>query len=125
MYGSLLACSLESFVLDNDLIGAVMRATRGIEVSDETLSFETIRDVCIDGPGHFLGHAQTLERMQDDYFYPTLGDRQTPQEWDAQRTPDLLEQARERTRELLAAPPPLHIPPDIDRTIRERFRMHF
>ena len=36
MYGSLLACSLESFVLDNDLIGAVMRASRGIEVTDET-----------------------------------------------------------------------------------------
>jgi len=55
MYGSLLGCSLESFVLDNDLIGSVMRATRGFEVTDETLSLESIRDVCVDGPGAFSG----------------------------------------------------------------------
>jgi trimethylamine--corrinoid protein Co-methyltransferase len=56
MYGSLMACSLESFVLDNDLIGSVLRATHGIEVNEEALSLETIRDVCINGPGHFPGH---------------------------------------------------------------------
>ena len=121
MYGSLLACSLESFVLDNDLIGAVLRATRGIEVNGDTLSLEAIRDVCIDGPGHFLGHAQTLERMQSDYFYPALGDRRTPQEWQDEGAPDLLEQARVRTEEILAGPPPSHIPAEIDREIRERF----
>ena len=47
MYGSLLGCSLESFVLDNDLIGSVLRATRGFEVNSDTLALETIRDVCV------------------------------------------------------------------------------
>ena len=37
MYGSLLGASLESFVLDNDMIGSIMRATRGFEVSETTL----------------------------------------------------------------------------------------
>lgn len=121
MYGSLLGCSLESFVLDNDVIGSVLRATRGFEVTPETLSLDTIRDTCVAGPGHFLGHGQTLERMQSDYFYPALADRRTPQEWDAARDKDLLERARERTRELLSAPPPDHVPVEIDRAIRKRF----
>ncbi|MEL6282568.1 MAG: trimethylamine methyltransferase family protein [Pseudomonadota bacterium] len=121
MYGSLLACSLESFVLDNDLIGAVMRATRGIEVTDETLSLEAIREVCIGGPGHFLGHDQTLSRMQSDYFYPALGDRTTPQEWADNGAEDLLAQARRRTREILDEPVVAHIPPEIDAEIRARF----
>ena len=121
MYGSLLACSLESFVLDNDMIGGIMRATRGIEVDDETLSLRTIRDVCLDGPGHFLGHAQTLQRMQSDYYYPDLADRRTPQQWADSGAPDLLEQAREKTRALMAEPPPRHIPADIDAEIRRRF----
>ncbi len=121
MYGSLLACSLESFVLDNDLIGAVMRATRGIEVNDDTLSLATIKDVCIDGPGHFLGHDQTLERMQKDYFYPDLGDRTTPQEWHDQGAEDLLDRARERTRELLAAPLPTHISQEVLAQIKAEF----
>lgn len=121
MYGSLMACSFESFVLDNDLIGSVMRATRGIEVSDATLSLETIRDVCIDGPGHFLGHPQTIGRMQSDYYYPQLSDRTTPLEWSDRGAPDLLENARQRTSELLAAPHPTHISAEIDRKIRARF----
>lgn len=121
MYGSLLACSLESFVLDNDLIGAVMRATRGIEVTEETLSFDVIKDVCVNGPGHFLAHAQTMERMQTDYYYPATSDRTTPQEWRENGARDLLAVARERTRELLAAPRPRHIAPVIDRKIRDRF----
>ena len=51
MYGSLLGASLESFVLDNDMIGAIMRA-RGFEVSETTLSLEVIR-MRIGGAGHF------------------------------------------------------------------------
>lgn len=121
MYGSLLGCSLESFVLDNDLIGSVLRATRGIEVTQETLALEVIRDVCVDGPGHFLGHDQTLGRMQSDYFYPVLADRRTPQEWATADDRDLMERARQRTRELLAEPHPSHLPPEVDAEIRAKF----
>ncbi|MCP9481117.1 trimethylamine methyltransferase family protein [Shimia sp. CNT1-13L.2] len=121
MYGSLLGCSFESFVLDNDMIGSIMRATRGFEVNERTLALETIRDVCVGGPGHFLGHQQTLNRMQSDYYYPALADRRTPQEWAAAEDKDLLERARARTRELLAAPPPPHIAPDIDADIRAHY----
>jgi trimethylamine--corrinoid protein Co-methyltransferase len=121
MYGSLLGCSFESFVLDNDLIGSAMRATRGFEVTENTLSLETIRDVCVGGPGHFLGHAQTINRMESDYFYPSLADRRTPQEWADAPDKDLLERARLRTQELLSHPAPNHISPEIDRDIRARF----
>ena len=34
MHASLLGCCLESFVIDNDTIGAVMRGVRGIEVTE-------------------------------------------------------------------------------------------
>lgn len=124
MYGSLLGCSLESFVLDNDMIGSILRATRGFEVTEETLSLETIRDVCVGGPGHFLGHDQTLTRMQSDYFYPALADRRTPQEWAAASDKDLLARARARTRELLAEPPPGHIDAATDARIRQQFPIH-
>ncbi|MEL7014232.1 MAG: trimethylamine methyltransferase family protein [Pseudomonadota bacterium] len=121
MYGSLLGASLESFVLDNDLIGSVMRATRGFEVTEDTLSLETIREVCVGGAGHFLGHDQTINRMEADYFYPAMADRRTPQEWAAAPDKDVLERARHRTEELLAAPPPDHIPAPVERELQ----MHF
>ena len=59
--------------------------------------------------------------MQTDYFYPALGDRTTPQEWAEADQKDLLEQARARTAEILAGPPPTHIAPETDAEIRARF----
>ena len=124
MYGSLLAASRESFVLDNDLIGSVLRATRGIDISEEALAFDVVREVCINGPGHFLGHDQTLGRMQSDYFYPALADRSTPEEWREGGAADLLARARHRTREILEGPRPAHVAGEVDREIRKRFAIH-
>ncbi len=121
MYGSLLAASKESFVLDNDMIGSVLRAVRGIEVSQETLAFDVVREVCLEGPGHFLGHAQTLNRMQSDYYYPAMADRRTPQEWHEQGAAELLERARLKTHDLLARDPPRHVSRATDDEIRKRF----
>ncbi|WP_052261293.1 trimethylamine methyltransferase family protein [Ruegeria sp. ANG-S4] len=102
MYGSLLAASKESFVLDNDMIGSVMRAARGFEISEDALAFDVIREVCLHGPGHFLGSGQTLGRMQSDYFYPDLADRSTPQAWADAGGPSALQTARQRTEDILA-----------------------
>ncbi|MEX0307441.1 MAG: trimethylamine methyltransferase family protein [Ruegeria sp.] len=104
MYGSLLAASKESFVLDNDLIGSVMRATRGFEINEDALAFDVIREVCLEGPGHFLGSDQTLGRMQSDYYYPALADRATPQAWADAETPTLLQTARAKTQDILEQP---------------------
>ena len=52
-------------MLGDDLIGQALRCVRGIEVNEATLSLETMRDVCLGGPGHYLGHDQTLEPDAD------------------------------------------------------------
>ena len=70
MHASLLGFCLESLIIDNDMLGSINRNVRGIEVNDETLSIEVIRDVCLNGPGHYLGHDQTLPLMQTEYIYP-------------------------------------------------------
>ena len=46
MHASLLGCCFESYVIDNDIIGSVLRTVRGLEVTDETLSVEAIREAC-------------------------------------------------------------------------------
>ena len=46
MYASLLGTCPESLLLDNDVLGAALRITRGIEVNPDTLSFDEIKQVC-------------------------------------------------------------------------------
>ena len=69
MLASLIGVSYEALVIDNDMLGSVMRTLRGIEVNEETLSVEVMREVAA-GAGHYLGHAETLEKMESEYLYP-------------------------------------------------------
>ncbi len=118
MHASLLGFCLESLLIDNDMLGSINRNIRGIEVSDETLSVEVIRNVCIGGPGHFLGHDQTLSLMQKEYIYPALGNRMSPKEWNEAGKPDIVERATAKKREILSS----HFPEHIARSIDDRLR---
>ena len=111
MHASLLGCCLESFVVDNDMLGAILRTVRGIEVSDDSLSLEAMREVCLGGPSHFLGHDQTLQLMQAEYLYPEVACRRSPKEWVEHGSADILDHARARLHTLLSSHYPRHIPP--------------
>ena len=93
---------------------------RGIEVTDETLSYEVIGEV-IDGPGNFLTQPQTLEGMTRDYVYPELGDRDSIDVWVERGSPDIREAAKHRAQEILKTHFPTHIDAATDSKIRERF----
>ncbi len=121
MHASLLGFCHESLVIDNDMIGSVMRTVRGVEVSDESLSLEAMRQVCEEGPAHYLGPAQTLGLMQSDYVYPEVGDRSSPKEWIERGSTNVVDKARARTRQVLSQHYPEHLDPALDAAIRERF----
>jgi trimethylamine--corrinoid protein Co-methyltransferase len=120
MMGSLMGCSFESMVIDNEILGMVLRAARGIEVSDETLSVEVIKECVID-PGHFLGHNQTLKYIESEYLYPTLADRQPIDAWQQQGSTEIFERSRERVRDILETHHPVYVDPAIDHAIRSKF----
>ncbi len=121
MHASLLGYSLESLVIDNDIIGAALRTIRGIDISDEKLSFETIKDVCLNGPGHYLGSDQTLQLMQSDYLYPNVGDRRSPNDWTERGKTSVADRAAVRVQEILTSHYPRHVPDAIDQAIRAQY----
>nr|MDE0502405.1 trimethylamine methyltransferase family protein [bacterium] len=120
MMASILACSLEMMVIDNDLLGAVNRTVRGIEVNPDSLASQVIRDV-IAGEGHFLGHEQTLRVMQQEYLYPQVGDRLSPEDWWDAGGLSASDRAHEYVVQTLASHFPGHVSPEVDARIRERF----
>ncbi len=123
MHASLLGACLQSYIIDNDMLGAINRTVRGIEVNEETMSIQTMRDVCVDGPQHFLGHPQTMQLMQREYLYPDIGDRNSPKEWYERDRPDLLAEANKRLEHILGNHYPAHIPADIDARLRDQFNI--
>ena len=121
MYASLLGACPESLLLDNDVLGAAMRVTRGIEVTPETLSFEEINQVCTGGEGHYLGSNHTLEVMQSEYIYPEFSDRTSPTVWADNGKPEPLREAIRRKRAILESHFPGHLSDAVDASVRSQF----
>lgn len=124
MHASLLGFCLESLVLGDDIIGQVLRTVRGIDVTEENTSIEAMKQVCLGGPGHYLGSDQTLALMQTEYIYPTLGNRMSPKEWNEAGRPQLLDQAIKRKNDILAKAQ-IQFDPAIDAAIRKDYNIYF
>lgn len=121
MHASLLGFCLESLILGDDMLGQAIRAVRGIEVNDDTLSLETMRATCIGGPGHYLGSDQTLRLMQTEYTYPAIADRSSPKEWEELGRPDLIKAAIAKKEAILSSTNPAMFPEELQQRIKASF----
>jgi len=110
----------EQFVIDNEMLGMVMRAVRGIEVSDDTLALDAIDRV---GPGgHYLADEHTMRYMRTEHYYPSeVFDRRGRDEWEANGATDAWFRAKSLARKILAEHKPAPIDPEVDGWIREQF----
>lgn len=124
MHASLLGFCLESLILGDDILGQVMRLVRGIDVTPDSTAIEAMKEVCLGGPGHYLGSSQTLGLMQTEYVYPKVGNRMSPKEWAEAGKPQLLDRAIARKNEILSKAGS-QIDPAVDAAIRARFNIHF
>jgi len=124
MHASLLGFCFESITLGDDLLGQAMRCVRGIDVTEDSVSIEVMKEVCLGGTGHYLGSDQTLKLMQTEYIYPNVGNRMSPKEWNEAGKPLLLDTAIARKNAILAKAGS-RIEPEIDAAIRKRFNIYF
>ncbi|HIP24426.1 MAG TPA: methyltransferase, partial [Rhodobacteraceae bacterium] len=120
MHGSLMGFCFESLIIDNDMLGQVLRTIRGIEINEDTLSLDTMRAVCLGGPEHYLGTEQTLRLMQTEYVYPEIASRLSPKEWEEMQKPAIVAEAGKRKNQILASHFPSYIPDEIDEAVRKR-----
>ena len=96
---ALTAC-YEKFVIDNDILGMVMRAVAGIEVDDDSLAFDLIKQV---GPGgNFVTAKHTRRFMRSEHYQPSVSDRDSREEWEAKGGKTTWERAAEKVKEIIA-----------------------
>ena len=112
-----MAASLEAYVIDNDMLGTILKTLAPVEVGPATLVLDNIREA-VAGEGHFLGQADTLARMSSDFVYPQLADRRSPAQWEQAGSLDIRTVARERTKQVLATHFPTHLGPEVEAALR-------
>jgi trimethylamine--corrinoid protein Co-methyltransferase len=90
----------EKYVIDNEILGMIMRAVDGIKVNEETLAFDLIKQV---GPGgNFVAAKHTRRFMRSEHYRPLLSDRNYREEWEANGGKETWERAAEQVKEILA-----------------------
>jgi trimethylamine---corrinoid protein Co-methyltransferase len=96
-----LVASFEKFVLDCDLIQMVKSFLQPIEINEDTLGVDAIKEV---GPGgHFFGAQHTLARFADAFYSPIISDWRNWQQWTAAGSPDAYKKANQVYKQALEA----------------------
>ena len=123
MLASLLGCSHEAMVIDDEMLSSIRRIARGIEVTDETLSVDVVAETVRD-PGHFLGSDQTMELMETEFVYPRHADRSSPDDWKEAGSTDIWQRAATHAKDILGNHYPEQIPTNTDARIRADYNIH-
>ena len=99
--------SLESLVMNDEIIAMTRRMLRGIEVSDDTLMLDLIDRV---GPGgEFVSAKETARRCRAEIWSPTLMDRQAWFNWEAAGALTTTDRIKARLAQILGT----HRPPSL------------
>jgi len=99
--------SLETLVMNDEIIAMTKRILRGIEISDDTLMLDLIDQI---GPGgEFMSVPETAKRCRAEIWNPTLMDRQPYDNWLAAGAQTMSERIHTKLKKILTKhqPPPL------------------
>jgi len=89
----------EKLVIDNEILGMVMRAVEGIRVDEDTLAFDLIKQV---GPGgNFVTARHTRRFMRSEHYQPSLSDRNSREDWEAKGRKTTWQRAAETVQQII------------------------
>jgi trimethylamine--corrinoid protein Co-methyltransferase len=122
MLESMLCISYEQYVMDDEIIGMACKILKGIEVDEEHMAFDAIKEV---GPGgNYLMSDHTLRFIRNEYFQSNgVSHKSGRQEWEIDGSLDARERAKRIAKNILAAPEQPKIPQDIATEIRKKFHV--
>ncbi len=98
MLDSALTWDYASAYLQNEFIDMVLKVVNGIQITEETLAMDVIREV---GPaGEFITHEHTYNNFKK-LSSPKMMNRDNRENWEAAGSPDIAEIAFEKSQDIL------------------------
>ncbi|MDH3442165.1 MAG: trimethylamine methyltransferase family protein, partial [Gammaproteobacteria bacterium] len=86
-----LAMGYEKFIMDADQAGMIVRLLDGVDMSDEGLAMDALREV---GPGsHFLGATHTQAHFETAFYRSSIADNNSFEQWEIDGSMDAAQRA--------------------------------
>jgi trimethylamine--corrinoid protein Co-methyltransferase len=108
--------SHEQLVIDNDIVTMVKRVIQGIDVTDDTMAVDVVKQA--HKIKDFLHQKHTIQFMRRQ-SRPKLIDRTTRGTWEAKGGKDLTQRAKEEARRIIKTHQPEPLSDDVKKTLRE------
>ena len=103
-------------MIDNDIVTMIKRAIQGIDVTDDTMAVDIVKQA--HQIKDFLHQKHTIKYMREQ-SRPKLIDRQTRGAWQAKGGKDLTQAAREEARRIIRTHQPLPLSDGVKKTLQE------
>ena len=114
---SYMVSSLEKFIVDEESCGIVKHLRKGIPVNEDTLAFDTMKQV---GPqGEFVTHPHTLTQYRSLYN-PRLFDRSSYHQWEEDGSEDIAVTANKEWKKRVES----YVRPELPKDIYEALRSY-
>lgn len=108
-----LTAGYEKFVLDLEVLGMLHTFLKGLDLSDDALAMDSIREV--PPGGHHLGTQHTMERFRTAFYRAELFDYNPADQWIEEGKLTATERAYDKVQAMLAD----YEPPALDEAIEE------
>ena len=93
MLGAYAEMSFEKFIIDEELCRLVLASCRPLEVSDDAIDIEMIKEVGIGG--EYLTHPATFELCRNGFFISRIANRQGYAQWHESGSKHIIQKATE------------------------------
>jgi trimethylamine--corrinoid protein Co-methyltransferase len=112
---AIMTLSLEKFIIDEEMLSRVFKIAEGIDVSDEAMSMDIIKE--IGTSGSYITHQNTFDHFTE-LWRPTVSDWDPYAEWEGKGSPDILVKANKMWKERLANAPEMLIDKELDKALK-------
>jgi trimethylamine--corrinoid protein Co-methyltransferase len=99
-YESSLSEALELLVIDDELCSIVKRGIEGINVDENSLAIDQIREIAHTGKAYLM-LKHTAKNTRNQIFVPELMDRERREKWVRNGSKDIIQRAGEKVEEIL------------------------
>jgi trimethylamine---corrinoid protein Co-methyltransferase len=111
-----LIAGYEKFVLDCEILGMLHKFLKGIDLSEDSLALESLRQV--EPGGHHLGTDHTMTHFREAFYRAELFDYATNDDWKLAGALDSQQRASRKVKELLGEYQAPELDPGIDEALQ-------
>jgi trimethylamine--corrinoid protein Co-methyltransferase len=112
-----LTASYEKLIVDAEMLQMMAEYLRPIEVNEETIALDAIREA--GAGGHFFGVAHTMSRYEDAFYQPFLAESRNFENWQEAGSVNTQERANRIWKQLLREYQQPALDPAIDEELAE------